>query len=394
MKLLSQRVEKLGESSTLKMARLATELKEKGIDVISMSLGEPDFHTPDFIKNAAKKAIDENHSFYTPVPGTKELREAIKNKFKRDNNLDYGIDEIVVSTGAKQCIMNIMLAILNPDDEVILPAPFWVSYSEMISFAGGKPVIIKTKIENDFKITPEQLMGAITKNTKAFLFSSPCNPSGMLYTFEELKALVEIFKMYPDILIVSDEIYELITFVGKNPSIGNFHELKGRVITVNGLSKSFAMTGWRLGYMGAPKVIADACSKIQGQFTSGTSSITQKAAVEALKADPSVTEMMRQTFQNRRDLIVKLFKEIPGLKVNNPQGAFYLFPDVSSYYGKTLKGHKIENSDAMTMYLLEEAHVALTPGASFGAPDCIRLSYATSEKNIIEATKRITNALK
>lgn len=394
MNFLSNRVQKLSESETLAMARLGNELKEKGVNVINMSLGEPDFPTPDFIKNSAKEAIDKNFSYYTPVPGYKDLLEAISKKFKRDNNLDYRPSQIVVSTGAKQSIINVIIATVNSGDEVILPSPYWVSYSEMIQFNEGVVVNIPTDYKSDFKITPERLEKAITSKTKMFLFSNPSNPTGSMYTEIELRALGEVFKRYPQILIVSDEIYEHISFEDKMFSIGSIPELKERTVTINGLSKGFAMTGWRLGYMGAPEEIAKACVKIQGQFTSGTSSISQRAAISAVSADPACVQDMRDAFKRRRDLLISLFREIPNVHCNNPGGAFYLFPEVSYYFGKKYGEMIIRDSKDLCMFLLNVGHVALTPGGAFGAPDYIRLSYATSEANIREAVERIKNSLK
>ena len=393
MNFLSNRVEKLAESETLAMSRLANELKDKGINIINMSLGEPDFATPDFIKLSAKDAIDKNFSYYTPVPGYKDLQEAVVNKFKRDNNLTYKPSQIVASTGAKQSIINLVMAVVNPGDEVILPAPYWVSYSEMISLNEGKVISLSTDYRSDFKITPSQLENAITPKTKMFLFSNPCNPTGTMYSEKELRALGEVFKKNPHVLICSDEIYEYITFEGKMFSIGSISELIDRTITVNGLSKGFAMTGWRLGYLGAPQAIAAACVKIQGQFTSGPCSITQRAAITALNADPSVVQPMQEAFLKRRDLLISLMKEVPNIKVNNPGGAFYLFPEVSSYFGKKHGDVVIKDAKDLCMYLLNTGHVALTPGGAFGAPEYIRLSYATSEDIIREAVSRIKKAL-
>ena len=390
---ISQRVQKLAESETLAMSRRANEMKEKGIDVINMSLGEPDFKTPDFLKRAAKEAIDKDFSYYTPVPGYKELQEAVCRKFKRDNGLDYKPNQIVVSTGAKQSIINVIMAVVNPGDEVVLPAPYWVSYSEMVSLFEGKVVEARTGIETDFKITPALLEKYITPKTRVFLFSSPCNPTGTTYIEKELRALGEVFKKHPDVVIISDEIYEHINFEGKTFSLAAIPELFERTVTVNGLSKGFAMTGWRLGYIGAPKAIADACVKIQGQFTSGTCSITQRAAIAAMDMDPAEITPMREAFRKRRDLIVKLFKEIPHVQVNNPQGAFYLFPKVDWYFGKSDGKTTIKDAKDLCMWLLDEAKVALTPGGSFGAPDYFRLSYATSEEKITDACTRIKTAL-
>ena len=393
MNYLSSRVEKLAESETLAMSRLGNELKEKGIDVINMSLGEPDFATPEFVKLAAKEAIDKNFSYYTPVPGYKELQEAVSLKFKRDNNLNYKPSQIVVSTGAKQSIINVVMAVVNPGDEVILPAPYWVSYSEMIMLNEGKVITLETDYQSDFKITPAQLEKAITPKTKLFLFSNPCNPTGTMYSESELRALGEVFKKYPHVLICADEIYEYITFEGKMFSIGSIPELLDRTITVNGLSKGFAMTGWRLGYIGAPQAIASACVKIQGQFTSGANSITQRAAITALKADPSVLSPMQEAFLKRRNLLISLMKEVPHIKVNNPGGAFYLFPEVSYYFGKKHGETVIKDAKELCMYLLNVGHVAMTPGGAFGAPNYIRLSYATSEDIIAKAVERIKKAL-
>jgi len=390
---ISQRVQKLAESETLAMSRRANELKEKGVDVINMSLGEPDFKTPDFLKRAAKEAIDRDFSYYTPVPGYKDLQEAICRKFKRDNGLDYKPNQIVVSTGAKQSIINVIMAVVNPGDEVVLPAPYWVSYSEMVSLFEGKVVEASTGIETDFKLTPALLEKYITPKTRVFLFSSPCNPTGTTYTEAELRALGEVFKKHPQVLIISDEIYEHINFEGKTFSLAAIPELFERTVTVNGLSKGFAMTGWRLGYIGAPKSVADACVKIQGQFTSGTCSITQRAAIAAMDMDPAEIAPMREAFRKRRDLIVRLFKEIPHVQVNNPQGAFYLFPKVDWYFGKSDGKTTIKDAKELCMWLLDEAKVALTPGGSFGAPEYFRLSYATSEEKITDACQRIKAAL-
>lgn len=390
---LSQKVERLAESETLAMSRLANELKDKGVDVINMSLGEPDFNTPEFIKEAAKKAIDENFSFYTPVPGYKELLETIAMKLKRDNNLDYKPSQIIVSTGAKQSIMNALMAVINPGDEVIVPTPFWVSYGEMIALNDGKMVAIETDLKSDFKITPMQLEKAITAKTKAFLFSNPCNPSGTMYSESELRALGEVFKKHPEVIIISDEIYEHIAFDFKLFSIGSIPELKDRTVTVNGLSKGFAMTGWRLGFLAAPEPIAKACVKIQGQFTSGTCSIAQRAAIAAMKAEPSVIEPMRLAFLKRRNLLMELMSGVPHIQINKPGGAFYLLPEVSYYFGKSHQGQLIKDSRDLCMFLLNVGHVAMTPGAAFGAPNYIRLSYATSEAKISEAVKRIKATL-
>ena len=393
MTAISKRAQNLKESVTIKMAALATELKEQGEDIISLTLGEPDFNTPDFIKDAAKVAIDENFSHYPPVPGYKDLRQAISLKLKKENGIDYPFNQIVVSTGAKHSLMNVVLALVNPGDEVVLPAPYWVSYIEMVRFAEGKPVELSTTIETEFKITPEQLELALNEKTKAFIFSNPCNPSGAAYTKEELEGLAKVFEKHPQVYIVSDEIYEYINFAGKNPSFAAFDSVKERVITVNGLSKGFAMTGWRIGYIAAPADVAKACTKIQGQFTSGANAIAQRAAIAALNGGAAKIDYMKQEFLKRRDLMVSLLKEIEGLKVATPMGAFYLFPDVSNFYGKSYNGKTINSSDDMCTYFIEEALVATTPGSAFGNPDNIRLSYATSEDQLREAAKRMKEAL-
>jgi aspartate aminotransferase len=390
---LSDRINNLSTSQTLAMAALARELKSQGKDIISLSLGEPDFNTPDFIKEAAKKAIDENYSTYSPVDGYIELKEAICRKFKRDNNLDYKPANIVVSTGAKQSLYNIAQVMLNDGDEVILPAPYWVSYFEIIKLSGGVPVEVPTSVENDFKMTAAQLEAAITPKTKMMWFSSPCNPSGSVYNREELTAIGKVLDKYPNIYIVSDEIYEHINFSGTFCSIGSVPELFERTITVNGVAKAFAMTGWRIGYIGAPEFIAKACSKMQGQVTSGANSIAQRATITAVDADPKVLNEMVLAFKNRRNLVVELAKAIPGLKINVPEGAFYLFPDVSSFFGKTLRGKLINNADDLSMYLLSEANVATVTGDAFGNPNCLRISYATSEELLTKAFKRIAAAL-
>ena len=391
--LLSDRINKLSTSQTLAMAALARELKAQGKDIISLSLGEPDFNTPDFVKAAAKKAIDENYSTYSPVEGYLELKEAICRKFKRDNNLDYKPNNIVVSTGAKQSLYNIAQVMLNDGDEVILPAPYWVSYFEIIKMAGGIPIEVPTSVESDFKITPDQLEKAITPKTKMIWYSSPCNPSGSVYNRDELTALAKIIEKHPNIFIVSDEIYEHINFSGTFCSIASIPGMFERTITVNGVAKAFAMTGWRIGYIGAPEFIAKACTKMQGQVTSGANSIAQRATITAVDADPSVLDDMVAAFKSRRDLVVGLIKEIPGFKLNVPEGAFYVFPDVSYYFGKTLRGQLIKNADDFSMYLLAEANVATVTGDAFGNPNCIRFSYATSEALLAEAMKRIKEAL-
>ena len=391
---LSDRINKISESQTIAMARKSRELKANGIDIISLSLGEPDFNTPDVIKEAAKKAIDDNFSYYTHVSGYLELREAICKKFKRDNGIDYSPDEIVVSTGAKQSIANAVLCIVNPGDEVIIPAPFWVSYLEILKLAEGKPVMIDTTIESDFKMSPEQLEKSITSKTRLIMLSTPCNPTGSVYNREELKALAQVIIKYPELYIISDEIYEHINFIGGHQSFAQFDFIKERVITINGVSKGFAMTGWRGGIMAAPKWIAQACDKIQGQFTSATSSITQKAMHKAMELDfDTYIKPMRDAFLKRRDLVLSLMREIPGLKTNVPQGAFYVYPEVSYYFGKKYKEYLILNATDLTLYLLDEGHLALVPGAAFGEDRYIRFSYATNEENLIEALKRMKDAL-
>lgn len=393
MNQLSDRINNLSTSQTLAMAAKARELKAQGIDIISLSLGEPDFNTPDFIKEAAKAAIDENYSTYTPVEGYAELKEAICRKFKRDNNLDYKPSQIVVSTGAKQSLYNIAQVMLNDGDEVILPAPYWVSYFEIVKLSGGVPVEVPTSVESDFKITPEQLEAAITPKTKMMWFSSPCNPSGSVYNREELTALAKVLEKYPNIYVVADEIYEHINFSGNFCSIASIPGMLERTITVNGVAKAFAMTGWRIGYIGAPEFIAKACTKMQGQVTSGANSIAQRATITALDANPSVLNYMVEAFHKRRDLVVGLVKEIPGFKLNIPEGAFYVFPDVSYYFGKTLKGIEIKNADDFSMFLLEHANVATVTGDAFGNPNCIRFSYATSDELLVEALRRIKEAV-
>lgn len=390
---LSDRINNLAVSQTLAMAALARELKAQGKDIISLSLGEPDFNTPEFIKEAAKKAIEENYSTYTPVEGYLELKEAICKKFKRDNNLDYKPSQIVVSTGAKQSLYNIAQVMLNEGDEVILPAPYWVSYYEIIKLSGGVPIEVPTSVESDFKITPEQLEAVITPKTKMIWYSSPCNPSGSVYSREELEALSKVILKHENIYVVSDEIYEHINFSGTFCSIGSIPGMLERTITVNGVAKAFAMTGWRIGYIGAPEFIAKACTKIQGQVTSGANSIAQRATIAAVEADPKVLNYMVEAFHKRRDLVVDLIKEIPGLKINIPEGAFYVFPDVSSFFGKTLRGQLISNATDFSMYLLAEANVATVTGEAFGNPNCIRFSYATSEDLLVEAMRRIKEVL-
>lgn len=391
--MLSDRINSLSTSQTLAMAALARELKAQGKDIISLSLGEPDFNTPDFIKEAAKEGIDQNYSYYSPVDGYQDLKEAICAKFLRDNQLTYKPSQIVVSTGAKHSLYNIAQVMINPGDEVILPAPYWVSYFEIIKMAGGVPVEVPTSIESDFKITPEQLRNAITPKTKMIWYSSPCNPSGSVLNREDLEALAKVILEFPNIYVVSDEIYEHINFTGSFCSMASIPGMFDRTITVNGVAKGFAMTGWRIGYIGAPEFIAKACTKMQGQVTSGASSIAQRATLAAVSADPKVLSPMVEAFHKRRDLVVGLLKEIPGIKINVPEGAFYVFPDVSYYFGKTLKGTFIKDANDFAMFLLSEANVATVTGDAFGDPNCIRMSYATSEAQLIEAIKRIKWAL-
>lgn len=393
MSTLSQRIINLTESATLAMSRKSRELSQKGIDVINLSLGEPDFNTPDFIKEAAKKAIDENFTKYTPVNGYLDLREAISVKFKRDNHLDYSADQIIVSTGAKQSIANAVMSLVDEGDEVIIPTPFWVSYEEMVKLAGGKCVFVKTTLESDFKITGDQLRKAISPKSKLMIYSSPCNPTGSVYGEKELDAIAQIMRENPKLLVIADEIYEHINFVGKHLSLATYSDIKDRVITVNGVSKGFSMTGWRIGYIGASKEIADACNKMQGQITSGTCGIAQKAAKAAVLADPSLTVPMKDAFLKRRDLVLSLLKEIPGMKTNVPTGAFYVFPDISSYFGKKFGEVTIKDADELCLYILSEGRVALVTGGAFGESDCIRISYATSEDILTEAIKRIKECL-
>jgi aspartate aminotransferase len=396
MSFLSNRITALTISATLAMTSKSRELKAQGFDIINLSIGEPDFDTPDFIKAAAIKAIDENHTHYTPVPGNQELREVIAKKFKRDNNLDYTTDQIVISTGAKQAISNVLFSILNPGDEVLVPSPFWVSYTEMIRLAEAIPHTIETSVESGFKITPDQIKQAITPKTKALIFSSPCNPSGSVYSKEELFALAETIKGFPNLVIISDEIYEHINFVGKHESIAQFESIQNQVVVINGVSKGFAMTGWRIGVMAASKEIAAACTKLQGQTTSGASSISQRAALAAFDMNPQENQELQnmiKIFKERRDLLFGLFEEIPGFKLSLPAGAFYLFPDVSHYFGKTTANQTFLNADDLSLYLLNKAHVASVSGAAFGNEKCIRFSYATSNAALQEAAKRIKEAL-
>lgn len=393
MELLSNRIKNLSESATIAMAQKGRELKAQGKDIISLSLGEPDFNTPDFIKDFAKKAIDDNHTHYTPVPGNQDLRDAISKKFKRDNGLDYTPDQIVVSTGAKQSLANVLLSIVNPGDEVIIPAPFWVSYVELVKLAEGVPVILTSSVEDNYKVSAAAIEKAITPKTKAIMFSTPCNPSGSVFSKEELKAIAEVVSQHKNVMIIADEIYELINFAGGHESIAQFDNIYDQVVTVNGVSKGFAMTGWRIGYIGAPLWLAKACNKMQGQTTSGTCSIAQKAAFAAIDANPEVVKNMQETFLKRRDLVLAGLKQIPGVITNVPEGAFYVFPDVSSFFGKSFNGKTIENSDDLAMYLLEEGLVATVGGDAFGSPECIRISYATSEDLLNKAIDRIGKAL-
>jgi aspartate aminotransferase len=393
MQQVSNRLKQLSESATLAMTRMSRELKAQGHNVIALSLGEPDFDTPEFIKESAKQAIDNNYSHYTPVPGLAELREAICKKLKRDNQLEFNVEQIVVSTGAKQSIANVCLSLLNSGDEVILPAPYWVSYFELVKLGEATPVVIKSSIENDFKMSPQDLEKAITPNTKMIIFSSPCNPSGTVYSQKELEELAKVLEKHPQIYVISDEIYELINFGVEHYSMARIDSIKDRVITVNGVSKGFAMTGWRVGYIAAPQWIASACNKIQGQVTSATCAIAQKATETAMLASPSEVEHMRIAFHKRRDLMLKMLSEIPGIKTNTPDGAFYIFPDVSHYFGKVDGEKVIANSGDFCMYLLNDAHVALVAGEAFGSPNCVRISYAASEENLIEAVERIRKSL-
>lgn len=390
---LSNRIEALPISATLAMAAKARELKNKGVDVIGLSLGEPDFNTPEFIKDAAIQAVNDNYNSYSPVDGYADLKEAICLKFKRDNQLEYQPSQVVVSTGAKQSIANVCMVLLNPGDEVLLPAPYWVSYSAIATLAEAKSTIIPSSIDTDFKISPDQLEAAITPQTKLVMFNSPNNPSGTIYTEEEYRALGKVLEKYPDIYILSDEIYEHINYGTPHFSIAAIPELYDRTITVNGVAKAFAMTGWRIGYIGAPEWIAKACNKMQGQITSGANCIAQRATITALEAPVSNIQYMVDEFQNRRELIIDLLSQIPGIQLNQPQGAFYVFPDVSAYFGKKLQGKTIQNASDFALYLLEEAHVATVTGEAFGNENCIRISYAASEKNIREAISRIRKAL-
>lgn len=390
---LSNRLNRLAPSQTLAMSQKSGEMKAQGIDVINMSVGEPDFNTPDHIKEAAKKAVDENFSRYSPVPGYMDLRKAIVAKLKNENNLDYTISEILVSSGAKQSVCNTVMALVNDGEEVIIPAPYWVSYPQMVKLAGGTPVIVNAGFEQNFKMTPEQLEAAITPKTRMLILCSPSNPTGSVYTKDELEALAEVIKRHDDLFVLADEIYEHINYVGKHESIAQFPGMKERTIIVNGVSKAYAMTGWRIGFIAAPEWIVKGCNKLQGQYTSGPCSVSQKAAEAAYTTSQECVETMRKAFERRRDLIVELAKEIPGLEVNCPQGAFYLFPKCSGFYGKSYEGKTINNSTDLAMFLLEEGHVATVGGDAFGDPECFRMSYATSDDNIREAMRRIKETL-
>ena len=389
----SDLINRLSESATLAMARMARELKASGVDIISLSLGEPDFDTPTELKQSGIDSINANETHYTPVPGTQRVRDAISKKFKRDNGLVYNSDQIVVSTGAKQSLANVILSIVNPGDEVILPAPFWVSYVELVKVAGGVPVILPTSINEDYKIKPEDLEAAINEKTCMMIYSSPCNPSGSVYTKEETAALADVLRKHDKMFTISDEIYELINFTPKHASLAAEPGMMDRVITVNGVSKGFAMTGWRLGYIGAPKWIADACTKIQGQFTSAPCSIAQAAAATAVEADPSIAHSMVAAFLRRRNAMHASLSKVPGINLNLPMGAFYLFPDVSELFGKSFNGKSLNNSDDVAMFLIEEAHVATVSGAAFGTPECIRISYAAADEVLEEAVRRIEAAV-
>lgn len=390
---LSDRLNRLAPSATLAMSQKSSEMKAQGIDVINMSVGEPDFNTPDHIKLAAKQAIDDNYSRYSPVPGYADLRKAITEKLKRENALDYSVSEILVSNGAKQSVCNAIMALVNPGDEVIIPAPYWVSYPQMVLLAGGTPVFVNAGFEQDFKMTAQQLEAAITPKTRMLILCSPSNPTGSVYGKEELKALADVILSHDDLFVLADEIYEHINYIGHHESIAQFPGMKERAIIINGVSKAYAMTGWRIGYMAAPEWIVKGCNKLQGQYTSGPCSVSQKTAEAAYTESQECVEQMRQAFERRRDLIVELAKAIPGLEVNTPQGAFYLFPKCSSFFGKSCNGRTINTSSDLAMYLLEEAHVATVGGDAFGDPDCFRMSYATSDDNIREAMRRIKEAL-
>lgn len=393
MENVSNRLQKLTPSATIAMNQKSKDLQSQGIDVINLSVGEPDFFTPDHIKAAAKKAVDDNFSFYAPVPGYPELRKAISEKFKNENNLDYTPDQIVVSNGAKHSLANAMLALINPGDEVIVPAPYWVTYVELVKLAEGINVVLDTTIDDNFKVTADRIEKAITPKTKAILLCSPSNPTGAIYTHDELKAIADVVARHENIYVLSDEIYEHINFVGKHVSIAQFGEIKDRCVVINGVSKAYAMTGYRIGYMGAALWLAKACNKLQGQFTSGASSIAQRAALTALQDGLAPTMKMKEAFLRRRNLVVKLLREIDGIRVNEPDGAFYVFPDMSNFLNKSVDGNAIKNTSDLCMYLIETAHVAAVPGAAFGDPNCIRISYATSDEKLEEAMSRMKTAL-
>jgi aspartate aminotransferase len=393
MENLSQRLQSLSPSATMAMNQKSRDLQAQGVDVINLSVGEPDFYTPDHIKDAAKKAIDDNFSFYPPAAGFPDLRKAVSEKFKRENNLDFSPEQIVVSTGAKNSLANVILCLVDKGDEVIVPAPYWVTYAELVKVAEGKNVVINGTLENDFKVTADQIEKAITPKTKALLLCSPSNPTGAVYSKDELEAIANVIEKHPHVYVITDEIYEHINFVGKHVSLAEFPAIKERIVVINGVSKAYAMTGWRIGYIGAPQWLAKACTKLQGQFTTGPTTIAQKAAVAALNSEQSSREEMNKAFMRRRDLIMEELKEVNGLKYNKPEGAFYVFPDCSSYFGKSVNGKVIENSEDFCIYLLEEGHVATVPGKAFGEPSCFRISFATSDEKITEAINRMKNAL-
>ncbi|HQK36605.1 MAG TPA: pyridoxal phosphate-dependent aminotransferase [Bacteroidales bacterium] len=393
MELLSERLRRLKPSATVAMNQKTKDLQAQGIDIINLSVGEPDFNTPDHVKEAAKKAIDENYSFYTPVAGYPELRQAIVRKLKRENNLEYKPDEIVVSNGAKHAIANTIMSLVDKGDEVVIPSPYWVSYADLVTLAEGTNVIVKTRLEDNFKMSAGMLEEAITPRTKALILCSPSNPTGSVYSYEEMSALADVLRRHPQVFVIADEIYEHINFVGRHVSMAQFEGLRERVITVNGVSKAYAMTGWRIGYMAAAPWIVKACINLQGQFTTGASSIAQRASIAALDGDPQVVENMRQAFERRKNLIVGLVSEIPGIRLAIPDGAFYIFPDVSAFYGKQYNGFVIKNSDDMSLFLLDQGHIATVPGSAFGEDTCIRISYATSDEKISEAIRRMKDAL-
>lgn len=393
MELLSERLRRLKPSATVAMNQKTKDLQAQGIDIINLSVGEPDFNTPDHVKEAAKKAIDENYSFYTPVAGYPELRQAIVRKLKRENNLEYKPDEIVVSNGAKHAIANTIMSLVDKGDEVVIPSPYWVSYADLVTLAEGTNVIVKTRLEDNFKMSAGMLEEAITPRTKALILCSPSNPTGSVYSYEEMSALADVLRRHPQVFVIADEIYEHINFVGRHVSMAQFEGLRERVITVNGVSKAYAMTGWRIGYMAAAPWIVKACINLQGQFTTGASSIAQRASIAALDGDPQVVENMRQAFERRKKLIVGLVSEIPGIRLAIPDGAFYIFPDVSAFYGKQYNGFVIKNSDDMSLFLLDQGHIATVPGSAFGEDTCIRISYATSDEKISEAIRRMKDAL-